>query len=124
MAMTKTLLHFSWSSNDDFKAVSNAHVCCVVVTTDICMLSALLTCFFVCVLVSRLPAQHPSGPDGKLSGVPENDAVPAERDRPRPTQTPAHVRESLQAGQEGKLLYRCRYSISIYARILTQNARC
>lgn len=47
MAMTKTL-HVSWSS-DDFKAVSNAHVCCVVVTTDICVLSALLTCFFCCV---------------------------------------------------------------------------
>lgn len=81
-------------------------MCFVDVHIVIFMLSVMLTFLNVfCLFVSRLPAQHPSGPDGKLSGVLENDAVSTERDRPRPAQTPAHVRESLQAGQEGKHIY-------------------
>lgn len=82
------------------------HACFAYVHTAIISLSLLLTFLTVlCWFVSRLPAQHPSGPDGKLSGVLENDAVSTEGDRPRPAQTPAHVRESLQAGQEGKRIH-------------------
>ena len=49
----------------------------------------------------RLSAQYPRGSDGELPGIPEDDAVAAERDGPRPAQAPAHIRQSLQTGQEG-----------------------
>ena len=49
----------------------------------------------------RLSPQYPRGSDGELPGIPEDDAIATERDGPRPAQAPAHVRQSLQTGQEG-----------------------
>lgn len=49
-------------------------------------------------LFGRLSPQRARGPDGKLSGVPETNAVPSERDRPRPAQTSAHIWKPFQAG--------------------------